>query len=76
MLGGTWGASELQAPSRVMNRARLESLRVGLVLSINRFGGGIATGSPNLVIYLIEGECLAEQFPSKDRYKDKAFGAT
>ncbi len=33
-------------------------------------------GSPNLVIYLIEGEGLAEQFPSKDRYKDKAFGAT
>jgi hypothetical protein len=72
------GSREKVSPprNRAMNRARAESLRIGLVLSINRLGGGIAMGSPNLVIYLIEGEGLVEQFPSKDRYKDKAFGAT
>ena len=59
------GSREKVSPprNRALSRARLESLRIGLVLSINRLGGGIATGSPNLVIYLIEGEGLVEYFP-------------
>jgi hypothetical protein len=59
------GSREKVSPprNRALSRARLESLRVGLVLSINRLGGGITTGSPNLVIYLIEGEGLVEYFP-------------
>ena len=55
MVGETKGASELHAPSRALSRARLESLRIGLVLSINRLGGEHSYGLPEFGYLLDRG---------------------